>query len=182
MRKLITEKDLFDFVFFPSLLPEEIYFFLLNSEDFEEEVSYFTNLKNFIQSSLNAEDKSLIAQKIPIYKTEIVIQLYPVERVKKRKSPVLILTAASESHNQPDVTSRTFYNNDKTYIVKIINYEKSSKIFVFSTKHYVINDFDIIFKPPDIKIHLEDNTLPIELQHSIEPESVILEFKLFKQA
>lgn len=181
MKEFITEKDLFDFVFFPNLLTQEKYFFLHSSKDFEEEVLFFTDLKNFIQSEPTDEDKALIARKIPVYKAAIIIQLYPVNQEKKRKLNSMILTAASENQNEPAVNSKTFYNKDKTYIIKIINYEKSSKIFVFSPQYYVVNDFDIIFKPQNIKFHIKDNTLPLELQHCIEPESVVLEFKLQKQ-
>lgn len=182
MRKHITEKDLFDFVFFPELLSKDKLAYLENSNDFSGELAFFTELKNSLQTEISREEKELIAQKIPTYKPAEIIQLFPVETSKKRKVNGLILAAASENNNKPTVTSRTFYDDNKTYIIKVINYENSSKIFVFSTQYEVIKNFDLVITPNNIRYHIDDNTIPLELDHNVNPESITLEFNLIKQS
>ncbi len=178
----ITEKDLFDFVFFPELLSLEKLSFLQNSNVFYEEIEFFTELKNSIQKELTWEEKQLIARKIPAYQPLNIIRLYPVESSKKRKSNGVVLAAASENDAKPRVTSRTFYDDNKTYIIKVINYEDSCKIFVFSTQYEVIKNFDLIIAPQNIKYHIDDNSVPLELGYNVNPESITLEFNLIKQS
>lgn len=182
MRKYITEKDLFDFVFFPELLSTEKLSYLKNSDEFSEEIAFFTELKNSLRAEISREETELIAQKIPAYKPAEIIQLFPVEHPKKRKVNGLILAAASENNNKPTVTSRTFYDDNKTYIIKVINYENSCKIFVFSTQYEVIKNFDLVITPDNTRYHIDDNTIPLELDHNVNPESITLEFNLIKQS
>jgi len=94
-----------------------------------------------------------------------------------KKNNNFILAAASDT-NQKSMSTRTYFDEDKIYIVKIINYENSSKIFVFSTMYEIIKDFDIIIEPQDLQYHLEDNMKPLELNFNIEPENIILKFNL----
>lgn len=182
MKHKITEKDLFDFVFFPELLSSEKLSYLKSSNDFSNEISFFVELKNSVESELTIEDKKLIAEKITSYKPVEIIQLFPVNIPKKRKVNGLVFAAASEINDKPKVTSRTFYDDNKTYIIKVINYENTCKIFVFSTQYEVIKNFDIIITPQNVRYHIDDNTIPLELEHNVDPESIILEFNLIKQS
>lgn len=182
MRNHITEKDLFDFIFFPELLSKDKLSYLESSKDFSEEIAFFTELKNSLQSEITAEEKNLIAQRIPVYTPVHIIQLFPVDLPKKRKVNGLILAAASENNNKPVITSRTFYDDNKVYIIKVINYENSCKIFVFSTHYEIIKNFDLVITPQNIRYHIDDNTIPLELDYNVNPESITLEFNLIKQS
>jgi len=185
LKDKITEKDLFDFVFFPALLSKEKFLYLENSNDFSKEIEFFTELKRSLQKEISDEERILISKKIPAYSFDVsnstakIIHLYPVE-VPKKKVKGLILAAASENNGKSKVTSRTFYDDNKTYIIKVINYENSSKIFVFSTLDEMIKNFDIIILPQKLKYHLKDNTEPLLLDFNIDPENIVLEFNLIK--
>jgi hypothetical protein len=187
LKDRITEKDLFDFVFFPFLLSKEKFLYLENSNDFSKEIEFFTELKKSLRKEISDEERILISQKIPAYsfgvsnKVANVIHLYPVE-LPKKKVKGLILAAASENNGKPKVTSRTFYDDNKTYIIKVINYENSCKIFVFSTQYEVIKNFDLVIAPQNLRYHIDDNTVPLELNFNVLPESVTLEFNLIKQS
>lgn len=187
LKDKITEKDLFDFVFFPALLPKEKYFYLDNSNEFSEEIEFFTELKKSLKRELTDEERILISKKIPAYSIDVsnntsrIIYLYPVE-LPKKKINGLILAAASENNDKSKISSRTFYDDNKTYIIKVINYENSSKIFVFSTLDETIKNFDIIILPQKLKYHLDDNTEPLLLDSNIEPENIVIEFNLLKHS
>lgn len=53
---------------------------------------------------------------------------------------------------------------------------------MFSTQYEVIKNFDIIITPQNVRYHIDDNTIPLELEHNVDPESIILEFNLIKQS
>jgi hypothetical protein len=187
LKDRITEKDLFDFVFFPALLSKEKFLYLENSNDFSKEIEFFTELKKSLQKEISYEERILISKKIPAYSVYVsnnaanIIHLYPVE-LPKKKVKGLILAAASENNGKPKITSRTFYDDNKTYIIKVINYENSCKIFVFSTQYEVIKNFDLVIAPQNLRYHIDENTVPLELDFNVLPESVTLEFNLIKQS
>ncbi len=182
MKEFITERDLFDFVFFPTQLSEEKFSYLENSTEFSEEIKFFTDLKNSLQSELSPDQKLKIAEKIPAYNPVVVVKLKPVEQIRKRKVNGLKLAAASEKESKPLITSRTFFDDNRTYIIKILNYERSCKIFVFSTQYEVLKNIDLIISPQNLRYHIEDSTIPLELDYNVDPESVTLEFNLLKQS
>ncbi|WP_337865427.1 hypothetical protein [Ignavibacterium sp.] len=178
----ITEKVLFNYVFFPDVLSPEVAEYLNNSKDFSEEIEFFKELKKSIQSELSFQEKKLLAKKISSYQLNEIIELYPVQTPSKKKENGLILAAASEEQRKPIVSSRTYYDNNKTYIIKVINYENSCKIFVFSTQYELIENFDLIITPQNLKYHIDDNTVPLELDFNVVPESITLELNLVQQS
>jgi len=183
MKKNISDLDLFYFVFFPHLLPKDKLVYLHNSDDFLDEINFYTKLKNELKIDISAEDKNLISKKIKAYSghsellEDNIIYLYPVHSSIKKNDNKFILAAASDTE-QKTIFTRTYFDRDKIYIVKVINYENFSKIFVFSTVYEIIKDFDIIIKPQNLQYHLEDNTKPLELNFNVEPENIILKFNL----
>jgi hypothetical protein len=133
-------------------------------------------LKSSFEIPLDDNTKQKLAQKISSYKLNNVIQLSPVQELKKKRNGI-VLAAASEEE-KPKIITKTFYDADKTYIIKVINYSDNSKIFVFSTQQEVIKDFEIIILPENKKYHCNDNSLPLELSTPIEAESIQIEFNL----
>lgn len=178
----ITEQDLFNYVFFPNILSSEVAEFLNNSKEFNEEIEFFKELKNSLQQQLSYQEKRLLAKKIPSYQLNEIIELYPVQTPAKKKVNGLILAAASEEQKKPVISSRTYYDNNKTYIIKVINYENSCKIFVFSTQYELIQNFDLIITPQNLRYHIDDNSVPLELDFNVIPESITLEFNLVQQS
>lgn len=58
MKEQITEKDLFDFVFYPETLSKEKFFLIKNSEKYSQEIAFFQQLKNTIETELSNEEKN----------------------------------------------------------------------------------------------------------------------------
>lgn len=181
MKNDITEKDIFNFVFYPESITKEKGKFLESSADFREEIEFYSALKKSLGEELHLDVKKKIALKINAYRIGNIIYLYPVEELKKQKHSNGLVLAAASKEAKPTISTKTFYDADKTYIIKVINYEKISKIFVFSTQYELIKDFELIILPQNFKYHLADNTAPLELDFNVEPESISLEFNLTKQ-
>ena len=177
----ITERDIFNYVFFREEFPEEKKDYLKNSLMFKEEIEFYSSIKNSLNEDINFETKRKIASKISAYKPVNVIQLFPVtEHYKPKRSDGLVLAAASEVEKSK-VSTKTYYDEDKTYIIKVINYEKSSKVFVFSTQYELVKDFQLNILPQNLKYHITDSSVPLELDFIVEPESISLEFNLSKR-
>jgi len=181
MKNEITERDIFNFVFFPELIPTEKERILATSTDFQDELEYYSSIKESLSDEINHEIKKKLSSKINVYKPENIIYLYPVgEHTHKKQSNNLVLAAASPE-DKPKISSKTFYDEEKTYIIKVINYEKSSRVFVFSTQYELIKDFELNILPQNLKYHLSDNSAPLELDFNVDPESISLEFNLSKR-
>ena len=160
----INERDIFNFIFYPELVAEDIRSFLRSIEDSSDAIIFYKELKESLELELPTEIKKKISEKIPLYKFSNVIQLFPVEEIKKKRNGVVLAAASPEE--TPKIVTKTFYDEDKSYIIKVINYEKNSKIFVFSTQQEVIKNFDLIIQPNNEKYHIKDNSLPLELNQN----------------
>lgn len=172
----ITERDIFNFVFYPELVKEELRAFLSTIENSTDAIIFYKGLKEELDKDLTLEIKKKISEKILAYKFKNVVQLYPIEEIKKKHSRYTLAAASPEE--TPKIITKTFYDADKTYIIKIINYTENAKIFVFSTQQEVIKDFEIIILPENKKYHCNDNSLPLELSAPVEAESIQIEFNL----
>jgi hypothetical protein len=172
----VTERDIFNFVFYPDLVREEIKMFLASIENSTDTIIFYKELKSSLEIPLDDNIKQKLSKKIRAYKYKNVIQLYPVQELKKKRNGIVLAAASVEE--KPKIITKTFYDADKTYIIKVINYSDNSKIFVFSTQQEVIKDFEIIILPENKKYHCKDNLLPLELNTPIEAESIQIEFNL----
>jgi hypothetical protein len=181
MKNEITEKDIFDFVFYPESVTKEKERFLGTSSDFKAEIEFYSSVKKSLSDELYLETRKKIASKINVYKLENIIYLYPVEEFHNRNASKNLVLAAASPEEKPKISSKTFYDEEKTYIIKVINYEKSSRVFVFSTQYELIKDFELNILPQNLKYHLSDNSSPLELDFNVEPESISLEFNLTKR-
>lgn len=172
----ISERDIFNFVFYPDLVREEIKMFLHSIEDSTDAIFFYKELKDSLSKDLLLSIKQKLAKKIKLYKFNNVIQLYPVQEINKKRNGTVL--AAASVDEKPKIITKTFYDADKTYIIKVINYTENAKIFVFSTQQEMIKDFEIIILPENKKYHCNDNSLPLELNAPVEAESIQIEFNL----
>ncbi|HAB54406.1 MAG TPA: hypothetical protein DCE80_19870, partial [Ignavibacteriales bacterium] len=81
----ISERDIFNFVFYPKNLSTEKVTYLKNSKVFDEEIDFYRSLKKSLEEELTEDLKQKLAEKIPLYVPLKIFILYPVkETVKKR--------------------------------------------------------------------------------------------------
>jgi len=172
---LIEEQDLFAFVFFPENLAKERIEIIEADRSFEEAIEFYKKLKS---ESVNKPDymlKQKLADKISAYSLSNVIQLYPLKEpvIPKQNGNRL---AADSQELKLKMTTKTFVDNDKEYLIKVLNYGEMTKVFVFSTKDELVKNFDIIIEPHNLKFHFEDNSEPLKIEHTIEAEKIEIRF------
>ena len=172
----ISERDIFDFVFYPEKLSIEKVEHLKNSKVFDEEISFYRSLKKSLQEELTEDVKQKLAEKIPLYVPIRKYTLYPVkETVKKRKNDIPIL-AADSPKEKPAVTAKTFIDEHNHYLIRLLNFKESSKIYVFSTTDETLKNYKVVVKPSGKVFEQVDNSSPIELDSPIEAENIELQF------
>ena len=172
----ITEKDIFNFVYYPDLVKEEIKAFLVTIENSSDAIAFYKELKSDLENSLTAGIKKKIADKIKSYLPINIIELHPLKEPKVKKENGSRLAAASTTELKPKMTTKTFVDNEKEYLIKVLNYGETTKVFVFSTKDEVVKNFDIVIEPHHLKYHLDDNSEPLKIEQSIEPQRIQLQF------
>lgn len=175
----VTEKDIFNFVFYPHLVREEIYDFLSSISESNGTIAFYKELKDSLSREVSGNLKKKLSKKFGFYKPDNIITLYPVEEIRKKYNGSVLAAASIEE--SPKIVTKTFYDEDKSYIIKIINYEKSSKIFVFSTQQEVIKNFDLIIQPNNEKYHIPNNLVPLEINKQISADSIQIEINLSAQ-
>jgi hypothetical protein len=182
----ITEKDLFNYVFYKDTLDGEKTGFLENSDLYKEDIDFYSSLKDYLSQEISSGLKEKIAQKIPAYqnnpdlnrdKLSNIITLYPVvEKPKrKKKSGESVLTADS-AELKSQHTSQTFSDEKKQYLIKLVSSESETKIFVFSTSESELKNVKLTLHPKEKEFFLKDNSTPLEVNESVTAESISLEF------
>lgn len=175
----ITEKDLFNYVFYRDTLSEDKVKYLKNTDMYKDEIDFFSSLKNSISGELSAEVKNKLTEKIPEYKNDTfqVIVLYPViEKSKRKKSDRGLVLAADSAELKQQQASQTFSDDKKEYLIKLISSESETKIFVFSTSEHELKNIRIKLHPNEKEYFLKDSSNPLEVNETVNAESISLEF------
>jgi hypothetical protein len=74
------------------------------------------------------------------------------------------------------MTTKTFVDNNKEYLIKVLNYGNHTKVFVFSTKDEIVKNFDIVIEPNNNVYHFDDNSEPLKIEHAIEADRIEIRF------
>lgn len=171
----ISEQDVFNYVFFKDRVSSEKIQLIEVSKDYSEVINFYIELKRSQDQPLAIEIKNKLASKIPAYSKANIVNLHPL------KVNIQITTngnrlAADSKELKPKMTTKTFVDNDKEYMIKVLNYGGITKVFVFSTKDEVVNNFDIVIEPHNLVFHFDDNSEPLKIEKDIEAEKIELRF------
>ena len=172
---VIDEQDLFYSIFFPENVSAKKKKIIENDKSFYEVLKFYNQLKLNSNNKPDEELKRKIASKIPAYSLSNIIQLYALRNPKVPEQNGYHLAAGS-TELKPSITTKTFVDNDKEYLIKVLSYADITKVFVFSTKDEVVKNFDIMIEPNSLKYHFEDNSQPLKIDKYIEAEKIEIQF------
>lgn len=171
------EQDIFNYVFFPHNLSSEIKKAIEENKDLTELIDFYKVLRTDSLKPISKSLRKKIAFGIPAYNLSDEIRLYPLPAVSLKNAGGRRLAAGSESrHLISEMSSRTFVDEDKEYMIKVVIYDSTAKVFVFSVKNDIVNNFDIIIEPSEARYHFKDNSQPLVMSSEIEIDSIRLEF------
>lgn len=146
------------------------------SKVFDEEIEFYRSLKKSLDEELSEEVKRKIAEKIPLYNLARFIILYPIKETSKKKKSDLPILAAASAKEKPAVTAKTFVDEANRYLIRLLNFKDSSKIYVFSTTEEVLKNYKVVVQPSGKTFEQTDNSSPIEISSPIEAANIELEF------
>ena len=172
----ISERDIFDFVFNKENLSNEKVEYLKTSKVFDEEIEFYRSLKKSLDEELSEEIKLKIAEKISLYNPAKYYVLYPAKVTPKKRKNDLPILAASSPEEKPSLTAKTFVDEANHYLIRLLNFKNSSKIYVFSTTEEIIKNYKVVVQPSRKTFEQADNSSPIEINSPIEAESIELQF------
>ncbi len=173
----INELDIFNYVFFPDKITVVLKKAIEHDPDLSDAVDFYREMNAELKRFISRSFREKIASKIPAYTLNNEVHLFPIPSPSLKNPAARRLAADSESrHLISKLTSRTFVDEDKEYMIKVINHESSTKVFVFSVKNDIVKNFNIIIEPKDQKYHFKDNSQPLVINGEIEIDSIRLEF------
>lgn len=170
----ITERDIFNFVFHPSLLNDEKLEHLKSIENSTDAIIFYKELKSELEMNLSFTEKKLLAEKIPVYRLWAKFELLPVQEKNVKKQNVRLAAASTEL--KPGISTKTFIDGDKEFLIKVLSSDNRTKVFVFSTREEIVKDFDLIIEPKELEYHMDDNTQPLEINGSVDIDKIELRF------
>lgn len=172
---LLDEQDLFNYVFFPDMVEKEIKLKIETDISYQKILEFYGQLKKDSANPIDDTVIKMISNKISAYRLLNVVRLYPLHEPAAAKK-IINRYAADSKELKPKMTTKTFVDNDKEYMIKVLNYGEMTKVFVFSTKDEIVRNFEIIIEPHNLKYHFKDNSEPLKIEKPIEAEKIEIRF------
>lgn len=154
----ITEKDIFNFVYYPGKLSEEKYGYIESNRNlFDKQIKLCENTLSGLNT--NAKNKVVLKKKAHL-------------KVQKQRQYYL---AAESITLDKSIKTETYTNNEGNIIAKAVFYPDKTKIFIFSEAEKPIKNFKLVINPANKSIPITDINDPIELPPGFEIESINIE-------
>lgn len=129
----------------------------------QEKISYYENLKTVTKEDEPDQDiMNRIMRKIPEYKPESEVELFPLEETYGRTVTV------------PGIV--TFSDKGSKYFVRVEDIDSTSRIYVFSPREKVLFNYTLTFIPSGLSITQKDNLFPGVIPKAEKIESIRLNF------
>ena len=135
---------------------------------------YYKSVKNTIDSEMPFDLKKKTAAKIPTYTLANVFTLHPVKYEEKKERNGSVIFAAKTKEEQLKIKTHTFTDNEKQFLVRIVNFESFTKIYLFSQKDVLVKNINIKVFPGGGDFFMKDNTVPLVIDKRIDVESIKL--------
>ena len=128
----ITEKDLFNYVFFPDILSRQRYNQISeNKSKFFNELTFLSEYKENLKEKVSDKIIEKILSKLEAYSNSFGIVLEKTNNPHLFPSGKLVLAAESPILEQK-LRTDTFEDKNSEYLVKIITDQQQNRIFIFN--------------------------------------------------
>jgi hypothetical protein len=162
----ITEKDIFNFIYFTTELSIQKYEYIRDNYDmFSEVIGFYSSIKEYTYSTeSNSDSPEQNFQEL------IIIELFE-KKLNINKGPTVLRYAAdSLLLNKSSVS--TFADTEQKYLIRILSSGKGSVMYVFSSSGEQINNFEVTLLPSQKKYPLENNLNPVTIEDETNIEKI----------
>ena len=167
----ITEKDIFNYVFFKGTLNNAKIADIEKNENVQKQIVFYKELKEYLSQDIPDNTKKKLTAKIPAYNLADVITLLPQELPETSKRVTLLKYAAASKIDSPS-SVLTYINEEKNYLIRLHKEENKYRIFVFSTLQDKLKNLQLTFSPSGETISLKDNRNPFLISLSQMPDKI----------
>ena len=156
----IVEREIFDFIFFPEALDKEKFIFLSTTDLFDNELELLLDIKEKYEKNIPLNIIEKIKSKLTTITSNSII------RLEKKKVPLqystdhLVLAADSQLKNTKQKI-QTFEDADSIYLIKLIEDEELTKIYLFTRNNKEIHPVKIKLEPSGEYYIFENQNKPI---------------------
>ena len=156
----ITEKDLFNYVFFPDILSRQKYIQISeNKSKFFNELTFLSEYKENLKEKVSDRIIEKILSKLEAYSNSFGIVLEKTNNPHLFPSGKLVLAAESPILEQK-LRTDTFEDKNSEYLVKIITDQQQNRIFIFNKDNSEMRNVKINIEPSGKSFVLESSFKP----------------------
>lgn len=171
---LEIERDLFNYIFYPTILSEERKNYILNNLVlFKREIELLSSIKSSLTEKITESVRKQIINKIKSFNRKTEIKLCKIN-YGGVDSDNLVLAADSPKLERK-MRADTYIGSDSRFLIKIITNENENKIFVFNENISEMENIKIRIKPSNdiFSFNSTDNPLIIKPKKEISDISII---------
>lgn len=172
---MISEKDIFDSVFFPDLVEPSKKEIIENSPGYKYLLDFYTKIKSELNTPVSSEVKQKLANKISIYRNTQIFRLRSVNENKPRKKRDYTILAAASEAEKPEIVAKSFFDENNRFLIRVVKSQSITRIYTFSTDGEVIQNFKLKILPSGKEFLMKNNSAPLEIKEALEFEEVQLE-------
>lgn len=171
----ITEKDLFNFIFYPEILDKNKSEFInINKQNFKDELEFLQNLNIELQNPLSDSVVEKLNNKIAELNNVKSIILNREKKDFKSNNDEYCLAAASENFDKTNCA--TFKDKESNYLLKLFFGNPRNKLYIFAKDDIENKNFEITLLPSNNKFKFSTKDLPFSFTESEIIDQIILNF------
>ena len=159
--EIISEKDLYMFVFYPDRLPGvKIDYINLNITKYEEELKLLNEIKASLDEPHSQNIYSKIDEKIIEYSdpSEIIL-----EKIKVNDDSEYNIMYADSPSSLSYVKSETFKDEKNKYLGKVLSSNENTRVFIFKKDKKKFLEFRITLYPSKETYYTNSQDMPLVL-------------------
>jgi hypothetical protein len=169
----ISEKDLFNFVFYPNELIKDKYNFIAeNFEIFSTELKMLKELHENLKIPLDESISKKLEEIINSHLENKEIILVKEQIRNEFKSNDFLLAAASTHIHQNK--TETFIDAENRYLAKIIFNTVDNKLFVFSNHMSVNQNIKVKLLPSNTTLFCNLNDFPLSIPQTENVDQIVI--------
>lgn len=163
----ITERDIFNYVFYPEVLEEDKKKYIETSDKLQSQVDFYSSIKSSMNQEVPERIKQKINEKIKAQNAKKRIMLSPINQLDAPQEVAIKLAAKSI---EPDEYLKivNYSDTEQQFLAKIQSYDQHTKIFIIPVDTKTISDISLTIYPQKISYHLESSNEALVIDEAID--------------